>query len=99
MTNLDSVLNNSEITGVFQDDQSVLDFHWKGKKFHTAHVTGGSVSGSRFEDCSFTNVTFENVVLDHVDFIRCTFNHFQIVHCSHQGMEIRECSGEPMISQ
>ncbi|MBP9750977.1 MAG: pentapeptide repeat-containing protein [Candidatus Peribacteraceae bacterium] len=97
MVNLDTALNDSEITGTFQGDQSVLDFHWKNKNFHEAKIIGGSLSGSRFEDCSFTNVLFENVALDHVDFLRCSFDQCQLIHCAREGMEVKNCTGEPII--
>ncbi|MDD3896851.1 MAG: hypothetical protein PHU04_03350 [Candidatus Peribacteraceae bacterium] len=93
---IDSIIGKDHITGdFFLQEKEILDFPWRGTVFDEAKILGGSMMGSLFENCTFTNTTFENIHLDHVDFVRCHFESFKIINCSKDGMEIRECIGSP----
>lgn len=96
MENLDSVWGRKRVGGkFFLEEDAILDDVWKNGELIDLHVSGGSLTGSLFEDCTFRNTTFENIYLDHVDFVRCHFENFRIIHCSKDGMEMRECTGSP----
>ncbi len=96
MQHLDSAWGELELSGkFFLDEGDVLDSVWKNGKLHDAEISGGSLTGSVFEDCTFTNVTFTNIFMDDVDFVRCHFENFRIVNCSREGIEMRECTGSP----
>ncbi|OIO55566.1 hypothetical protein AUJ46_01190 [Candidatus Peregrinibacteria bacterium CG1_02_54_53] len=99
MENLDAVLSRQHFSGEFilSEKGYSLDYPWKNREFIEAHVTGGSMTGSLFEDCTFRNTTFENIYMDDVDFVRCRFENFRIINCSRDGMEMRECTGSPPI--
>ncbi|MFA5273345.1 MAG: pentapeptide repeat-containing protein [Candidatus Peribacter sp.] len=77
------------------EEGHILDDVWKKGEFVDVYVSGGSMTGSLFEHCTFRNTTFENIYMDDVDFVRCHFDNFQIINCSRDGMEMRECTGSP----
>ncbi len=96
LENLDSVWGRQSISGeFFLNEGDVLDSKWKGGEFINAHISGGSVTCSLFENCTFKNTTFENVYMDNVDFVRCHFDNFKMINCSRDAMEMRECTGSP----
>ncbi|MEK7217974.1 MAG: hypothetical protein AAB728_00760 [Patescibacteria group bacterium] len=97
MENLNDCLSYERFEGDFflTEDGYSLDFPWKKKAFIGAHISGGSLTCSLFEDCTFKNTTFENIFIEHVDFVRCHFDNFRIINCAHEGMEMRKCTGSP----
>ena len=96
MEYLDKVLSQPLIQGEFYlKEGDILDYLWKNQEFIEAHVTGGSMIDSSFEDCTFRNATFENIFMDEIDFVRCHFENFRIINCSRDCMEMRECTGSP----
>ncbi|MEK7218943.1 MAG: pentapeptide repeat-containing protein, partial [Patescibacteria group bacterium] len=96
MEYLDSIWGKPQVNGQFYlNEGDILDSRWKGGIFIDVHISGGSLTGSFFEDCTFKNTTFENVYMDDVDFNRCHFENFKIINCSREGMEMRECTGSP----
>ncbi|MFA6259658.1 MAG: hypothetical protein WCX29_03570 [Candidatus Peribacteraceae bacterium] len=97
MERLDAHLDRKHFSGEFAlpEEEYSLDYTWRKQEFINAHITGGSLMGSLFEDCVFNNTIFENVFIDDVDFVRCHFDNFKIINCSREGMEMRECTGNP----
>jgi uncharacterized protein YjbI with pentapeptide repeats len=96
MDHLSSALGNSTIKGLFTlKEGEVLDSTWKNVVFTDATISGGSLTGSVFEKCTFKNVVFDTVYLDDVDFIQCQFENVSIQNCTHEGMEMRDCIGPP----